>query len=191
MLLLAPIMNTPIVLSACGVALCLLACASTPHGPDQGAQLTSAEVDSNERVVPWPTMGSDADRFITLHMGPDGLQRCREVSPKFRFDSAIIQVQDRPELAAIASCLNHPSMRDQSIILIGRADPRGASEYNDALGMQRAVQIKAALVASGISEDRIKVMSRGAAGAVGPGQNASYGYDRRVDIVVRGVHSPE
>jgi len=181
-------MNPRITLSRCLVAVAVVSCAGTTP-PAVSGQLSSAEV-VGEHKVPWPDLGMDADRYITIQLGPDHLERCRKVSPKFPFDSSMIQVQDRPELDAIASCLNHATMEDQSIVLIGRADPRGKPEYNETLGMKRALKIKDALVASGVSEGRIKVESRGASGAMGDKPDFAYGYDRRVDIVVQGVHAP-
>jgi peptidoglycan-associated lipoprotein len=52
----------------------------------------------------------------------------------------------------------HPELK---ITIAGYADERGSAEYNIALGMQRAVATRDALVAGGVSLDRIEVISYG------------------------------
>ena len=138
----------------------------------------------------WPGFGNGEERIITIQLGPDGSKMCRTVSPKFPYDSAIVQVEERPQLDAIASCLNHASMVDRSILLVGRADPRGTAEYNDQLGTKRALKIKEMLIQDGVAESRITVESIGSAEAMGNRPDYSFGYDRRVDIMVSGAHAP-
>ncbi len=172
-------------LGGCVLALSAVSCAAEP------VQVDTSRVElTNARAPAWPDLGRGVDRSIRIQLGPDSLLQCRRVSPKFPFDSAIVEVQERPELDAIAGCLNHPSMATRAIVLIGRADPRGQPGYNEALGMQRAMRIKEILVQSGVSGSRIQVRSRGAEDAVGDTPDYSYGYDRRVDVVVLGVHAP-
>ena len=70
--------------------------------------------------------------------------------------------------------------------------PSTSSEaYNMQLGWRRAQWIKAFLVSAGLSADRIDIASAGEHGAKGTLPEYSYGYDRRVDIIVTGgVHHP-
>lgn len=170
------------------VALCALfatvaACASQP--PSAPPKLTSAST-SETVAVPWPDLGRGEPMFIRIDLGPDVFAECRRISPKFPFDSASTYAQDEAQLAAFAACLNAPGQRERSVQLIGRADPRGSSGYNDELGMKRASTIKRLLIEHGIAEGRIEVVSEGAKGAVGDKPDYSYGYDRRVDVVVKG-----
>lgn len=166
---------------------CVAACGSAP--PRQGAdpELTSAPIG-------WPTLGQDTARFIRIDLGPDTFAECRRLAPKFPFDSSNTFAQDRMQVAALAKCLDLPEMRDRKLILVGRADPRGTDAYNARLGMKRAEAIKQILVENGIAPERITIESEGEKAAVG-GEGAdsaySYGYDRRVDVIVRGgTHSP-
>ncbi|HEY5376314.1 MAG TPA: OmpA family protein [Polyangiaceae bacterium] len=138
----------------------------------------------------WPELGHDEDRFITFELG-DSFETCRRVSPKFPFDSAHARAQDRAQLRAFASCMNDPAMADRTILLVGRADDRGAVGYNRELGLKRAQRIKELLMGNGLSAARIQVRSAGDSGAQGENGDSSYGYDRRVDVIVNGgVHAP-
>jgi peptidoglycan-associated lipoprotein len=153
--------------------------------------------------VRWPSEGSGVARTITLTLGPDLHAMCRDVSPKFPFDQANTYVDDKAELVALASCLNKPGLESRHVLLVGRADPRGSDAYNLKLGEERAQSIKEFLVSSGLSVDRIDIASEGKRGAKGEapvvveGQidpsmpRFTYGYDRRVDVVVTGgAHHP-
>ena len=169
----------------------LAACAS--HSPT--VQTTSATLPppnaAGEYQVPWPVFGRGNERFVTIQLGPDLYQWCRDVSPKFPFDSASTYVSDRAQLVALASCLNHPGLESRRLLLVGRTDPRGGEEYNMDLGYRRARWIKEFLVSAGLSADRIDVTSAGELDSKGKLPDYSYGYDRRVEIrVTGGAHHP-
>ena len=57
-----------------------------------------------------------------------------------------------------AYLVSHPEIK---LTIAGYADERGSAEYNIALGMQRAVATRDALVAGGVALDRIQVISYG------------------------------
>lgn len=178
--------------SLAALSLALAACASMETS---AVQTTSAELPApnaaGEYKVPWPTFGHDPERFITLNLGPDLYQWCRRVSPKFPFDSATTYVEDKDELLSLASCLNHPGLESRHVVLVGRADPRGGDRYNLELGARRAQSIKDFLVRAGLDASRIEIATRGDRDAKGMLPEYSYGYDRRVDIIVTGgVHHP-
>jgi peptidoglycan-associated lipoprotein len=184
-----------------GVA--LAACsASVGTTTTTSAELPAPSADGNYHVQ-WPSEGSGVARTITLTLGPDLHAMCRDVSPKFPFDKATTYVDDKAELLALASCLNKPGMESRQVILVGRADPRGSDAYNMALGERRAQSIKDFLVSNGLSANRIAITTEGKRGAKGhqpvvvEGQvdptmpQFTYGYDRRVDVVVTGgAHHP-
>ena len=199
-------MKTQTVLAA--LVLSLAACTSSK----MQAQLTSPNQEPRqssttttganaERAVGWPDLGRGEARFIRIDLGPDSFAECRRISPKFPFDSASTYAVDRAELAAFASCLNSPTMRDRPVLLVGRADPRGSNDYNDQLGARRAAAIEQLLVNEGIDPARIRIVSEGEKGALGVEENGnegdrknpsySYGFDRRVDVIVGGgTHAP-
>ena len=173
------------------VILWLAACA----GETGTTQITSAPLPppnaQGEYAPDWPQLGRGQARFINIQLGPDTYEYCRDVSPKFEFDSAVTHVQDRAQLAAFARCMNKAGMESRHVLLVGRADPRGTDAYNDKLGQRRSDNIKALLVAAGIAADRIETISEGERDAKGNLPDYSYGYDRRVDVVVSNyTHRP-
>ncbi len=142
-------------------------------------------------TIDWPDLGRGEARYITIDLGPDSFSRCQRLSPKFPFDSARTRAQDRAQLSALASCLNHREMSDRSVLLIGRTDAQGSEQYNLELGAKRAARIKELLVSNGLAENRIRIATAGEVGAMGDKPDYSKGYDRRVDIhVIGGVHAP-
>jgi len=171
----------------------LVACASGTTTTTTTTSSTLPPPDSNGEYHPgWPTLGRGVERFITIQLGPDTFEHCRMVSPKFPFDSSMTYVQDKDQLAAFVRCLNHPSMLDRKVALVGRADPRGSDAYNMQLGMRRADAIRDFLVQEGLSPDRIVSLdSEGKRDAKGYLPEYSFGYDRRTDVIVLGAaHQP-
>jgi OOP family OmpA-OmpF porin len=180
---------TPWVLGLLSTA--LVACAGeATQTKTTSAELPVPNADGNYRPG-WPVLGNGPERFITIHLGPDEFAQCRMVSPKFPFNSASTYVEDDDQLAALVRCLNHPSMESRGVLLVGRADPRGTDAYNLKLGQERAEHIREFLVKQGLAPTRIATDSEGKRDAKGGTPDYSYGYDRRVDVVVvGGTHSP-
>lgn len=175
--------------AASPVVLICLALGCTHPGQTPGVNLPPPNSDG-EYSPDWPDLGKGEDRYITIEMG-DSLETCRHLSPKFPFDSARTRAQDRAQLRAFASCINDPVMLDRKVLLVGRADERGTTNYNQELGMKRAERIKTLLTDNGVQPDRIELRSKGEAGAEGSTPDSSFGYDRRVDVIVQGaVHTP-
>lgn len=72
---------------------------------------------------------------------------------------------------------------DWTIVLEGHADPRGNVKYNLELSERRMNAVKAAIVAAGISESRIKnTIASGEENPQGSENEASWAKNRRVDI---------
>jgi peptidoglycan-associated lipoprotein len=77
----------------------------------------------------------------------------------FDYDSYAVRPADAQVLQADAQFLqSHPNVR---ITVEGHADERGSTEYNLALGDNRANAVKQALVQAGIPADRIRTISYG------------------------------
>lgn len=77
----------------------------------------------------------------------------------FDYDKYDLRPTDQPALQADASFLQqHPNI---TFTIEGHCDERGSTEYNLALGDNRASAAKNALVQAGISADRIKTISYG------------------------------
>lgn len=175
------------------LATALAACITpNPRQADTVSNLPNAGPEQ-EYKLPWPAeAGAPVTRFIRIDIGPDTAQQCGLTNTHFDVDSAEPLAQDRLELKLIAECLNRADIQALPVELIGRADMRGNGQYNLDLGQRRADRVRALLVAEGVNPARITAVSRGHADALGSAGGAySHEYDRRVDIVLRGVvHSP-
>ncbi|WP_433926766.1 OmpA family protein [Sorangium cellulosum] len=177
------------------LAVSLLSACAAPPAPAQSAvaepRMPNPGPDGVYKVE-WPDLREGEDRFIGLTLGADIADVCRLPKANFAFDSAEPLPQEHLELRAVVDCLLSSNLRNARIELVGRADPRGTQAYNQDLSLRRAQRVKEILVAEGIPADRVTVRATGAAEAVGTQPMYSYGYDRRVDVVLVGiVHSPQ
>jgi peptidoglycan-associated lipoprotein len=77
----------------------------------------------------------------------------------FDYDKSDIRADQSPSMQADMLFLNqHPNI---SFTIEGHCDDRGSTEYNLALGDQRASSVKSALTTAGINASRIKTISYG------------------------------
>lgn len=104
-----------------------------------------------------------------------------DTAPKFDFDDATLTGADRDLLDQVGRCLTSGPLAGRSILLTGRADPRGEEEYNLSLGARRAGSARAYLREIGVSPIRMTETSRGKLDATGTDE-AGWAQDRRVDI---------
>jgi peptidoglycan-associated lipoprotein len=77
----------------------------------------------------------------------------------FELDDSSLGEDSRTTIESKAPVmLRHPDLR---IRITGHADERGSDEYNLALGLRRAAEAKRYLVALGIQDDRIEIVTLG------------------------------
>jgi len=77
----------------------------------------------------------------------------------FDYDKSDLRPDQQVAIQADAQFLNqHPGI---NFTVEGHCDSRGSTEYNLALGDQRATSVKSALVAAGVSANRVKTISYG------------------------------
>jgi peptidoglycan-associated lipoprotein len=101
----------------------------------------------------------------------------------FDFDSATLRQDARPILQRLGEELAHAK---KSIRIEGNCDERGTTEYNIALGEQRAREAKSYLERLGIPGKRISVVSYGSERPKYQGHDEpAYAKNRRDDLVVR------
>lgn len=145
-----------------------------------------------EYSVDFPKPGRGVARYIRLAIGEDLSKTCGLMRTYFDFDSSTLSPQDKATLRVVAECLERPELIGVQLAVVGRADSRGNAAYNADLGLRRAESVKKLLVGAGIKADRFRVSSRGDEGAAGDEDGiSSFGYDRRVDVVLVGVvHAP-
>ena len=159
----------------------LAACADRP--PNQPETHSRAPAASTNRVTdktPQPVspgLAVGADILAACKIDPMDFDR----APKFEFDSSVLTSEDAQILDKIAVCMTAGPLKDKSLKLVGRADPRGTTEYNFVLGAHRAHQVSAYLVQHGVSSERLWETSRGELDAQGNDEEG-WRLDRRVDI---------
>jgi len=117
---------------------------------DTGTQEATARVTVTPAAAPPPQVSNTTDAQLFA-------QNIKDVF--FEYDSYDISQQYQQVLQADARFLQqHPGMK---FIIEGHCDERGSTEYNLALGDNRANAAKQALIALGISAERIRTISYG------------------------------
>ena len=89
--------------------------------------------------------------------------------------------EEKGILEQVAKCLTTGPLKGRAVDLLGRADPRGETEYNMSLGEARADSVKRYLSDMGVQAQRVAASSRGELDAIGTDE-ASWATDRRVDV---------
>lgn len=107
-----------------------------------------------------------------------------EEAPKFDFDEHDLLPSEKDILNQVAKCLTTGPLKGRSVLLTGRADPRGEQEYNMALGSRRANAVFQYLASLGVAKDHMGQTSRGELDANGTDE-ASWRVDRRVDVTLK------
>jgi peptidoglycan-associated lipoprotein len=116
-----------------------------------GTQDATARVTVNAAPAPPPTTTSNATEEELFS------QNVKDIY--FDYDKYDVRSADQGSLQADAAFLQQHS--NIHITVEGHCDERGSTEYNLALGTNRADAVKNALVQAGVSGDRIKTISYG------------------------------
>jgi len=154
-----------------------------PMGASTRAQLTSAEGSTGMSVA---ESQRDVPSGVAVVVSPAVLRACGIAEPPalqgFPFDSADVRPTGETLLARIAACAAEGGPLSQARIRVsGYADPRGARDYNQSLGLYRAIAARNQLVAAGLAETRIDVASLGESEARGTDESTRQ-LDRRIQI---------
>jgi peptidoglycan-associated lipoprotein len=116
-----------------------------------GTQDATARVTVNPAPAPPPAATSNATEEELF------AQNVKDIF--FDYDKGDIRGSDQGSIQADAQFLQqHPNIH---ITIEGHCDERGSTEYNLALGTNRADSVKNALVQAGVSGDRIKTITMG------------------------------
>lgn len=132
--------------------------------------------------------GSGDAEYPNAFLGPEFSDPNNPLSKStiyFMYDSSEVQQDFIPVIAAHAQyLLSHPTRR---LTLEGHADERGSSEYNIALGEQRAKAVARMMKVQGVSEGQLQIVSYGEEKpAVDGHDEASYQLNRRVELLYQG-----
>jgi peptidoglycan-associated lipoprotein len=117
---------------------------------DGGSADATARVTVNAAAAPAPMAETNIDEAAFE----------QSVKPVFfDYDSYDVRPDAQTTLQADANFLNqHPDLK---VVVGGYCDERGSTEYNLALGENRANAAKQALVSAGVSPDRLRTVSYG------------------------------
>ncbi len=173
----------------CGVvALSAAACASN-------APPVASEPAQNGRQGTMATMpatngqpSARKDQETTIQISDDVRRECQLPSdsadaPHFEFDKSELHASGANILDDLAKCLTTGPLKDRTVTIIGRTDPRGTAEYNKELSADRAQAASNYLIKRGVQPGSLKVSARGEAGATGTNED-TWALDRRVDIAL-------
>jgi peptidoglycan-associated lipoprotein len=105
-------------------------------------------------------------------------------APKFDYDEAALLPQDRDVLEQVAKCVTTGPLKGRKLALVGRADPRGETEYNMVLGDHRADAVHVYLARLGVGTGAMSKTSRGELDSEGK-EDSGWQRDRRVDIALQ------
>ncbi len=142
---------------------------------------------SAQAPAPTPTPKYDG---ANLSVAGDIMTACKvtmsgvDRAPKFAFDDGALLPQGRDVLSQVATCMTTGPLKGRSLRLVGRADPRGETEYNFALGEHRAGSVQSYLMQLGVNKAKLAETSRGKLDATGKDE-AGWQNDRRVDLVLQ------
>jgi peptidoglycan-associated lipoprotein len=146
-----------------------------PEQPPAEAKATPPEQPQAQPVAPNVSAGDDLVTACKLHFDN------QTQAPKFDFDQFELTNQDRDVLNQIASCVTTGPLKGKRLSLVGRADPRGTSEYNLGLGDRRAHTVASYLERLGLGTSQVGSTTRGALDASGTDDDG-WRVDRRVDV---------
>lgn len=162
-----------------------LACGDSPKPPP-----ATPSPAKTETQTPTVTSAQPKKEQMAVNVDDAILKACNlkfanvEESPKFDFDSEQLSDAEKAILEQIAKCLTTGPLKGRAVDLVGRADPRGETEYNMTLGAKRARSAHNFLAGLGVGNDKLFDTSRGEMDATGTDE-AGWRKDRRVDVKLR------
>jgi peptidoglycan-associated lipoprotein len=135
-----------------------------------------SDVDSNTGGIPQPGL----DEFDGMLKDPAALAA---YTVHFAFDSSAVKANEQGNVDAVAAALSAESMN--KLLIEGHCDERGTEGYNMSLGERRALALREALVAKGVSADRIRTISYGEAKPAVDGHDESaWAMNRRGEFIL-------
>jgi peptidoglycan-associated lipoprotein len=167
---------------ALGFLTTLVACAGAkPVEPSTPASVTGPAAQTQPATVTPPASAPPTQVAISDEIR----SKCgiSDADAYFPFDSAHVTSNDRTPLDLVAKCFTKGPLAGRSVKLVGRADPRGQSDYNMTLGQSRADAVGTYLSVRGMDKGKAQSTSRGAMDAAGTDESG-WQRDRRVDVLL-------
>ena len=144
----------------------LMGAAASACGGAKPAEAPPAPAPIQALAPETPTQGATRG---AVRISTDILKACGlpDADSYFSFDSTQLEKRDISPLNAITTCFTTGALKGRSMKLVGRADPRGASDYNMTLGQSRADAVEKYLGNKGLQKGKVESTSRGAMDATG------------------------
>jgi len=161
----------------------LAACETAPKDAADAAGSGASSSSSSDSSVSSAPSDSSASAGSAVMTPAEELIKIGD-KVYFEYDSSALSDESKSTLAAQAAFLKaNPSVR---ITVEGHCDERGTREYNLALGERRASAARDYLVAQGINNARIKIISYGKERPAFIGSNPyAYSKNRRAVSIIR------
>jgi peptidoglycan-associated lipoprotein len=141
-----------------------------PVDPSGSRQVTPADSTTYHLIAKGPGGSQDATARVTVNAAAAVAQPTSNATEEelfaqnvkdifFDYDKYDLRASDQSSIQADAQFLQqHPNIH---ITIEGHCDERGSTEYNLALGTNRADAVKNALIQAGVAGNRIKTISYG------------------------------
>jgi peptidoglycan-associated lipoprotein len=123
----------------------------------------------------------DKDCQNGVCVGKAPTAKCELTPVFFGFDQSTLTSEANSTLNGNADTIKKAN---KTVELVGRADPRGTTEYNMALSDRRAQAVKEYLQRLGLDTGKLSKVPRGALDATGTDESG-WAKDRRVDFECR------
>ncbi len=176
-------MSTRAVFALVSLSAFVVGCAD-PKVPAQETKVEPPKVEARPVYVA-PVVAEKAPVVTeSLSVSDDIVAICkisRTPTPKFDTNASDLRDGDKSILMAIAKCMTEGALKGRNVTLTGRADERGESEHNMALGERRSSAASRYLGSLGVKSSRLQASSRGELDASGT-EEGGWQNDRRVDI---------
>ncbi len=157
-------------------------------GDKKPAETATGPVATSAPTATTSTTGAPGkSEKMAVNVDDDIIKACNlkfeniEDAPKFDYDQESLTQGEKTVLEAIAKCLTTGALKGRAVDLVGRADPRGETEYNMTLGAKRARSVHTFLGGLGVPGDKLRDTSRGELDAKGTDEEG-WRKDRRVDV---------
>lgn len=179
-------MKQPVFVAFSALSLALLAGLSGACGSDPKPPVTVAPPVATTPPATTTSGPSKSDK-MAVNVDDDIIKACNlkfenlDEAPKFDYDSEALTQGEKNILQEIAKCLTTGPLKGRAVDLVGRADPRGETEYNMTLGAKRARSVHSFLGGLGVPGDKLRDTSRGELDAKGTDEEG-WRKDRRVDV---------
>jgi peptidoglycan-associated lipoprotein len=161
----------------------LLLCATPWIGACKKAEEPTTLPANTRPSEPAAVAAEEEANQAGVHVDDAVVKLCDLPEARFDFDSAKLSPSATNMLDALATCFISGPAKDESMRLVGHADPRGDDDYNMGLGQRRAGSVAAYLTKKGLPEARMETSSRGELDASGEDESG-WSKDRRVDILL-------